>query len=324
MPQPDETFVHCYLLDGQGRGTPIDAAAVESWTPSQGLLWIHLETGNEQAVSWLTERSGLDSLVAEAMSAGETRPRSIPSDDGLLVILRGVNTNPGANPEDMVSVRVWIEANRIVSVRRRRLLSVQDIRGTLAEGHGPRTSGEFLVMLLERIASRIGEVVGRIDDAMDAIESDVATGPIASLLSRTTTLRRQTAAIRRYLAPQREALGRIRGKAGLLTTAEIHDIEEQSDVMTRYIEDLDLLREQAILIHEQLTTRMANEQNQRLYVLSIVAAIFLPLSFITGLLGMNVAGMPGTDYPPAFWLSFGAMGAIAAGLLIWFRLKRWI
>lgn len=320
----ESPFVHCYLLDRKGRGAAIDAAAVRSWTADQGILWAHLETGNAHAIRWLAEDSGLEPLIAEAMSASETRPRSITTDKGLLLIVRGVNTNPGADPEDMVSVRVWIEPDRIISVRRRRLLSVQDVRHHLEQGDGPRTSGEFLIMLLERIAFRIGDVVGRIDEAMDAIEDETAAGEIPQLLIRTTALRRQTAAIRRYLSPQRDALARIRDKTALLTAAEIYDIEEQSDITTRYLEDLELLREQAMLIQEQITTRMSNEQSQRLYVLSIVAAIFLPLSFITGLLGMNVAGLPGLDYGPAFWIAVSFMAAIAAGLLGYFRFKRWI
>jgi zinc transporter len=324
MTAGNETFVYRYLLDRQGGGSEIDMQSVAHWEPGQGLLWVHLETGSKAAVEWLRKSAGLDPLIAEALSAGETRPRSAATENGLLVILRGVNTNPGADPEDMVSVRAWIERDRVITVRRRRLLSIQDLRAALAEGHGPKSSGDFLIMLLERLAARIGEVVGRIDDEVDAIEDEIETGTIPGLERRTSSLRRQAAAIRRYLAPQREALNRVRGKTELLTEHEIHDLEEQSDAMTRYLEDLDLLREQAILIHEQLATRMANEQNQRLYVLSIVAAIFLPLSFITGLLGMNVAGLPGVNYAPAFWISIGIMAGIGALMLLYFRFKRWI
>jgi zinc transporter len=258
------------------------------------------------------------------MSDIETRPRSIATETGLLVILRAVNTSPGADPEDMVSVRIWIERDRIITVRRRPLISIEDLRKSLADASGPKSPGEFLVMLVELIAHRIGEAVIRIDRAVDQVDEDVPTGPIGKLQERISELRRQTAAIRRYLAPQRDALSRIRGKTEILSSHELHDLEEQSDDMTRYLEDLDLLREEAILITEQITTRMATEQNQRLYMLSIVAAIFLPLSFITGLLGMNVAGLPGLHYPPAFAISLGMMVCIAAALLIYFRLKRWI
>ena len=324
MSTAEETFVYRYLLDREGHGREIDSSEVAAWQPEQGMLWLHLETGNENAIQWLSEDSGLEPLIAEALSASETRPRSIATDDGLLVILRGVNTNPGADPEDMVSVRVWIEQNRIITVRRRKLLSVQDLRQMLAEGHGPRTPAEFLVMLSERLAFRIGEVVADIDDAIESIDDELDKGEISELQPRIATIRRQAAAIRRYLAPQREALNRIRGRTSLADAHDLHDLEEVADVMTRYLEDLDLVREQSVMLHEQLTMRLANEQGQRLYILSIVAAIFLPLSFITGLLGMNVAGLPGIDYAPAFWVSLVLMAAIAGGLLVYFRFKRWI
>jgi len=324
MTTADSPFVHACLLDRAGHGTEIDAAAVQHWDASQGLLWLHLETGNPQATDWLDNHSGMPAALAEILHAGETRPRTIATDDGLLIILRAVNLNPGANPEDMVSVRIWIEADRIITVRRRRLLSVQDVRRALEENVGPRTSGEFLVRLIERISDRIGEVIGRIDAEIDSVEDEAGRGRISELLARTTALRRQTAAIRRYLAPQREALNRIRGRTTLLSPQDLHDLEELSDVMTRNLENLELLREQAILIHEQLASRMAAEQNQRLYVLSIVAAIFLPLSFITGLFGMNLAGIPGAEFTPAFWIACASMGGIAAGLIAYFRYRRWI
>jgi zinc transporter len=324
MAGSEDPFVYRYLLDREGHGKQLDEAALSAWEPSRGFLWLHLETGNERGVDWLVNHSGLDPLIAEAITDVETRPRSIATERGLLIILRAVNTNPGADPEDMVSIRIWVERDRVITVRRRKLLSIQDLRGYLAAGTGPKSPGDFLIMLVERIAYRIGEVVMRIDHAVDEIDAEVQTDSIAQLQGSISELRRQTAAIRRYLAPQRDALNRIRGRTEILSPREVHDLEEQSDDMQRYVEDLDLLREQAILITEQLTARMATEQNQRLYMLSIVAAIFLPLSFITGLLGMNVAGLPGLDYKPAFAISLGLMCVIAAALLVYFRIKRWI
>jgi zinc transporter len=321
---PESPFVHAHILDRRGRGRAIGDDEVAIWDAPQGVLWVHLEVGNERGKRWLLDDSGLDPLIAEAMMAGETRPRAIATESGLLVILRGVNTNPGSNPEDMVSVRVWIEADRIVSVRRRRLLSIVDLREMLAVGQGPKSPSDFLIMLVERLALRIGDVVEEIESDVAEIDEQVAAGSVPELQQRVSALRRETASLRRYLAPQREALNRIRGRTQMLGEHELHDLEEQSDLMTRFIEDIDLVREQAILLQERLAARLANEQNERLYVLSIVAAIFLPLSFITGLLGMNVAGVPGTEYAFAFAISVAGMVVIAIALLAVFRWKRWI
>lgn len=319
-----EIFVHAYLLDGAGGGRALDTNEVYAWRPADGLLWVHLDVLNPSARKWMAENSGLDELLTDAMLAGDTRPRSISENDGVLIILRGVNTNPGADPQDMVSVRVWIEKDRIVSTRRRLLLSVQDVREAIDRGLGPKTPGQFLVMLAERLAFRIGVVVGDIEDKIDSIEDRAEIDNIRDLQKEIGILRRQTAQIRRYLAPQREALIRVRGRTEVLAPSEIYELEEHSDLTTRYLEDLDLAREQAILTQEQLANRLANEQNARLYVLSIVAAIFLPLSFVTGLLGMNVGGLPGIDYAPAFAISVLTMAGLAAGLIVLFKRKKWI
>ncbi len=78
------------------------------------------------------------------------------------------------------------------------------------------------------------------------------------------------------------------------------------------------------MVHEELLNRVAQEQNARVYLLSIVAAIFLPITFITGLFGMNVAGLPGIENPRAFWLVAGIMAAVSAGVIVWLRLRRWL
>jgi zinc transporter len=279
---------------------------------------------NASANQWVLNESGLSDQVAHALLAGETRPRAIAEENGMLIILRGVNTNAGAEPEDMVSVRIWIDEHRIISSRRRRLMSVQDVRGALEQGVGPKTPGEFLVMVVERLASRIETMVGGIEDQIDSIEDRLGDSDVRKLQSALSALRRKAAAIRRYLAPQRDALSRIRGKTPILTAQEVYDLEEQSDLTMRHIEELDLARERALVTQEELTNRLAQEQNSRLYVLSIVAAIFLPLSFVTGLLGMNVAGLPGTEVPSAFMISLGGMTLLGAALVGFFRWKRWI
>jgi len=83
-----------------------------------------------------------------------------------------------------------------------------------------------------------------------------------------------------------------RNHSGLLDREQAFEICEEGDRITRYLEDLDLVRERAMVAQEEILGRMAQQQNARMYVLSIVAAIFLPLSFLTGLFGMNVAGLP--------------------------------
>lgn len=324
MTRSGSPFLHAYLLDRRGGGREVGAEEVAAAGSSDGVLWVHLDVNDPAARSWITDAASLDEITADNLLAGETRPRVLPTEDGVLVILRGVNTNPGANPEDMVSIRVWLEPERIITTRRRVLLSVQDMREAIGKKAGPRSSGAFLAQLAERLGERIGKVVDQLDESIDDIEAQIGVGDPNTLRSELSTLRRQIAAIRRYVAPQRDVLNRLPAIDGYWSREEKQELREESDRLTRTVEDLDLVRERVIVAQEELVNRLAMDQNARLYLLSIVAALFLPLTFITGLLGMNVAGLPGTKSPLGFTISLVVMGVTAAVLLVFFRWKKWI
>ncbi len=325
MAKEDPRFLFSYLLDGRGGGRALDFASIKNWTAADGKLWLHFDVSDRGACRWLKRDSGLPVDAIDALLAGETRPRSAVTQSGLLVVLRGVNMNPGEDPEDMVSVRLWVDEDRVISSRRRRLLSVVDISEAIAAGNGPQTPGQLLAMLIERLADRIGEFVDSIDDRLDTAEDEIGNVDLAIIRPRLAALRRQIASVRRFLAPQRDALDRLnRQPAALLDERDAHELRQEADRITRYLEDLDLARERTIVLQEELLSQIAQQQNARMYVLSIVAAIFLPLTFVTGLLGMNVGGLPGLESPWGFYSSLVIMVISAVALLAYFRWKRWL
>ena len=99
-----DALVYAYLLDGMGGGAAIDWNAIDNWNPSQGLLWIHLDSKIHETQAWLENKSGLSQITRDSLLDQGTRPRSAVSDEGLLLILRCVNYNPGEDPEDMVAI----------------------------------------------------------------------------------------------------------------------------------------------------------------------------------------------------------------------------
>ena len=131
-----DALVFAYNLDGKGGGKAVDMAEIETWDSDQGLLWIHLDSKTQEAQAWLENKSGLSSLTCDSLLEQETRPRNVLSDDGLLLILRVVNCNPGADPEDMVAIRMLLTEHRIISMRNRRVMAVQDIQKTIDKGKG--------------------------------------------------------------------------------------------------------------------------------------------------------------------------------------------
>lgn len=325
MAESEPKFLHSCILDGRGGANSVDLPSMARWTKDQGVLWVHIDVNDDASRLWLTDVSGLDQAIVEALLADGTRPRSYSTEDGLLVVLRGVNTNPGEDPEDMVSVRLWIEHDRIISTRRRRLLSVVDIRESLQKGIGPKSSGAFLAALTGRLADRIGDFVDGIEDGVGSAEEQLGTQDHTTFRHVISALRRQIASVRRFLAPQRDALDRLYRQPGLwFSGPETQELREEADRITRYLEDLDLARERTMVLREEFLAQLAQEQNSRMYVLSVVAAIFLPLTFVTGLLGMNVGGLPGLDSPRGFLGSVVVMIVAAAALLSFFRWKKWL
>ena len=314
-----------YLLDGNGGTRELDANEIATWTPQAGNIWVHLNYSNSADSEWLTHSSGLDPLIVEALLAEETRPRTTAIGDGLLIALRGVNLNPGSDPEDMVSIRLYIDNTRIVTSRKRELISVTDLIEQFNLKRGPCNTAEFLVELVDRLVLRMNDTVDLFEDKVAELEELLLATESRSLRKELAALRRQAITIRRYLAPEREALSRlIIEKVSWLDDDSRLQLREVSDRLIRHIEDIDAVRERAAVTQEELQSRLAEQMNTRMYVLSVVAAIFLPLGFLTGLLGINVGGIPGAEYPKAFLIFIGMLVAVVAFQMLLFRWKKWI
>ncbi len=322
--QESNGLVAAYLLDGSGGAVTLDWQGVRQWQPAQGVLWLHLDYTHPTAVEWLQAEPSIPQVVAESLTASESRPRGVVIGDGLFVSLRSVNLNPQADPEDMVALRAWIQADRIVTTRRRRLYSVDDVRESLAGGSGPKSAPELLLALAFRMSDRINDVVTEIEDDVDALQEQTIGQGTVELRIGLANVRRQIVALRRYLAPQREAVTRLfMEHVAWLSDTDRTALRELADRTTRIVEDLDLARERAAVTQEELAGRLAEQLNQRMYVLSLVAALFLPLGFVTGLLGINVGGIPLAESGAGFLIVCGVLAVCAAVVLVWLRVKRW-
>ena len=110
----------------------LDWAAVEAWTPADGALWLHLDYSAPDAARWLQQTSGIDPVVLEALLDTDPRPRALPQpDDSLLLIVRGITHNTGSELDDMISIRIWIEPQRIVTLRHRHSRSLDSLAADL-------------------------------------------------------------------------------------------------------------------------------------------------------------------------------------------------
>jgi zinc transporter len=321
----NDGLIFAYILDGIGGGSAVDWKGIKKWNPDMGMLWIHVNYSNENVKKWLRAESNLSSLSCEILTETETRPRILSSKDGLLLILRVVNCNPGADPEDMVGLRMHLEGKRIISMRQRRVMAINDVHEAIEAGTGPTDASDFLLTVISRIVDRMSDVITEIDDLVDELEDSMISAESHELRSNLSKLRRQSISLRRYIAPQREVLARLQKESFTwLNEKDKLQLQEKAERSTRFVEVIDAVRDRAAITQEELNNRLTEHTNKAIYVLSIVAAIFLPLSFITGLLGINVGGIPGSEFKWAFLIVCFILMFIALMLLLIFKRIKWL
>lgn len=318
-------LIHALVLDGNGGARPLDWAGVEAWTPDDGVLWLNLDYAGAQAKDWLETKSRIDAVQVDALTDIDPRPRAVAHGDNLLMIVRGINFNAGADPEDMISVRAWIEPRRIVTLRHRPSSSIKLMMDELQRGVGAKSPAEVAVQLVDRMVDHVVTRVDTLGDAVAACEDQLLGNEPRGLRATLADHRRRAIALRRFLAPQREALAK-------LTTIGVSWFEpshrarlgEVADHLTRTVEELDAARDRAAVTQEELSSRVAEAANQRLYILSIITAVFLPLGFVCALLGVNVGGVPLQKADWAFWALCGVF-VLGVAVQLWlFRKRGWL
>jgi zinc transporter len=180
-------------------------------------------------------------------------------------------------------------------------------------------------MLSARLIERVGPVIDHLVDEVDRLEDTVVTAHSAELRGALGSLRRQAIALRRYLAPQREVMTRLAmEQTSWLQADDKAYLREVSDRTTRFVEDLDAARERAGVVQDELNSRISDQMNRTMYLLTVVAAVLLPPSLLTGLLGINVGGMPGTDNPLSFAIVVVLIIALAVVEVAVLRHLKWI
>ncbi|MBO6513704.1 MAG: hypothetical protein JJ974_07055 [Phycisphaerales bacterium] len=318
-------------IDGKGGqlANPYEHATDSTWT------WLHLSQNSDQARDWITHHSGIPQSEAHALIADHARPRCVQSEQGLLFIGRGVNLDEGSVPEDMKSIRVWIEPKRVITVVRRRMRSAESIAERFETGHPPSSPASVLVQLFAQMIHRIAPIVQEIGEQLDelqytVIDDDTPTPDITEL----SRLRLRTVSLHRYLLPLYEASTTLCTSTLLTTHTDNPNSSDEHSVLTdanltrdqlgRIVEELAAMEAKAAVTRDEMVSQRSEQLNDRVYRLTVLAAVFLPLTVLTGLLGMNVGGIPLASTTNGFIItSLSMLGLMGATILV-LKMLKWI
>jgi zinc transporter len=288
-----------------------------------GFVWLHSE-GAEEADMAILRGQDIPDIAAAALVASETRPRCDRWENGALLNLRGQAAEDMDDSDRLVSIRLWATEGRVNSVTRRRLAATDAVREQMESGR-INDPGDLVAAFARAISKQLDPQVAELGDQLDDCESDLEPKRLYRLRPEIARIRSEAIAFRRFVAPDRDALQTLAAlDFDWLAEEDRQHIREAADRFARMTEELEAVRERAALLHEQLTDLRGEQMENRALLISIVAFIFLPLTFVTGLLGMNVEGIPYAKEPWAFWGVVGFCFLIGALVLGWFMWRHWL
>lgn len=323
----DSPLIFGRVLDGAGGARAIGWEDAQGWTPArqEEVLWLHLQRDRPGLKDWLLGKLQLPGPTAGLLVSDQTRPRAFREGEVLVATLRDLNFNPGAEPEDMISMQLWSDGQRVLTLRRAPQQSPEEVRDQLDAGIGPHDAGAMITQIAELMIDHLGGAVVEINATIDRMEEDCADEKMEERAREIAEIRRDCLALQRHLSPQHEALEQIsRDAPPWFEQHDRREIAESIARLRRNLDDINISKESAVVLQDELRARAQAIGQDATYKLGVMAGVFLPLTFFTGLLGSNVTGIPLADHPLAFWGVVGACLFIALGILAIFKSRRWL
>ncbi len=240
----------------------------------ENLVWYHLD-GNNTSTEEVLNKLSLSPLIIKNLLSEDTRPSVKTFSKSGIVTLRCMNFNPDSSPENMVALHLLISDSLIITIRREKILAIEQLINDLEDNHLILTQTDFITQLIKSINKSIENVIYDIEDQVDSMEEYLLDSNIYELRTSLSLMRRKIVAIRRYIVPQREVLAHLHTSTTFNFTENGRwQLRDSFEKLIRIIEDLDLIRDRASLIHEEINNKMAENMNKTMFMLSIVATIF--------------------------------------------------
>ncbi len=314
---------HAYDLAAQRQIT--DQGELSRLLRDPAPAWVHMQADDPGSAAWISEQLDyLPETVREALTSTMSRPRALKVGDGVLLILRGLNTNAGAEPEDMVSLRLWVEEARVVSMSIRELATIRNLAAALDAGQGPETAETLLRVVIDGLTDKLSAHIDALDAEGDELEKAILDAADPSLRARVSDIRGDLVDLRQFILPQRDALARLAVMELPFCGEEVRlRLAEAQENANRALETAESLRDRLVVLKDELSAALDEKLNRNLYRLSMISAVFLPLGVLTGLMGINLAGMPGAGWPWAFWVFTGMLVLVAVLQVAILRRLNW-
>ncbi|WP_455853050.1 zinc transporter ZntB [Pantoea endophytica] len=318
--QVSDAIVSCQL-DGTGGMIPIeDKDVINCERP----CWLHLNYTQRQSAEWLQNTPLIPDSVRDALAGDSMRPRVTRLGDGFMIVLRSVNHNADSRPDQLVAMRVFINDKLIVSTRRRKVYAIDAVLTDLQNGNGPVDGGSWLVDVCDALTDHASEFIEEMHDKIIELEDALMNQEVPAR-GDLALLRKQLIVMRRYMAPQRDVYARLAiEKMAWMNDDDRRRMQEVADRLGRGLDDLNAGVARTSILADEVASILAESMNRRTYTMSLMAMIFLPATFLTGLFGVNLGGIPGGNWALGFTAFCVLLVAMVGGVAIWLKRRKWL
>jgi len=309
--------------------TTIDEAVIKGHLQRDHFFWLDLTSPARGQLAELRELFGFHPLALEDTEHFHQRPKLDNYGDYVFLVFYGAWRHGEGDRQPLREVHMFVSGKYLVTIHRDPLPPLDEQRAQL---HGRVLHSEqfLLFRVLDALADSFFPVLADVDNEIDALEADVLANPNERQLERLLSLKRQLIAMRKVITPQRDVFARSIDQIAELRGFELDERDYFRDVYDHLIRISDMIDSYRDLLSggtDLYLSTVSNRQNDVMKQLTVIATIFLPLSFITGFFGQNFSYLvthliTGTW---TFWVvGVGSMVATLVGLLLYFHRKRWL
>lgn len=295
---------------------------------SRSVVWVDLASPSIPESLVLSETFGFHELAVESAMSALQYPRIESYDGHLYVVLHGIDFRKAEHSFVTSDVDFFVGRNYLVTVHPGFSRSIEELRNRCVRNSKILSEGPVALFhrIIDAMVDHYRPEVEQFESTLDELEDELFETPGANLAREILALKRDVSSLRRVTIPQRDVIGR-------LARREFVDISSEMAIRFRDVHDhLVRLNDEASLFQDRITgmldahlSSVSNRLNQVMKVLTVLTTIFMPLTLLSGLWGMNVAlpRFPGGD-EVQFWWIVGFMIALVSAMLALFRVRRWI
>ena len=286
-----------------------------------GTLWVDISETTAADGEFLETIFGFHHLaVQDCVSPRIHAPKTDEFPDHLFLIVHGVNHQTTSDLVETAELAIFLGASYVVSNHNLPLHSVDSVRSLVERDGGPMRRGpDFLVhALMDSLMNNVLPTIDRMGEIADELDEEAVRSPNPGTLDGLLRLKRSAQRLRRVMIPQREVAFRLgRGDVRGLSPDALIYFRDTYDHIVRITEMNEMVRERADTAIAVYMSSIANRQNDSMRTLSIVAMIFLPLSLVAGIYGMNFAYMPELAWHWGYFAVVGLIGSVITLTVAW-------